>query len=237
MDMRDKELSPSSFGEGVVADDTITNLSNESSDNISNIVVIDEGDVVTVESSVNNTVEGNKNNRDKNSNNSNKNSNVSNSNNATNRFLSNESNDTIGNTEVIDEGDVVTAENCVNNTDESTKHNYDKNSNNSNKNSNVNICSNAELSNGQSQSQDSSSSDLSQSVLLGDAEMIEASGVRKRGISSVDVSSDGARTPVPASCKGAKKRVSARASSQEPRRAVHANLPSAASSIPLRKRS
>ena len=76
MDMRDKELSPSSFGEGVVADDTITNLSNESSDNISNIVVIDEGDVVTVESSVNNTVEGNKNNRDKNSNNSNKNSNM-----------------------------------------------------------------------------------------------------------------------------------------------------------------
>ena len=237
MDMRDKELSPSSFGEGVVADDTITNLSNESNDNISNIVVIDEGDVVTVESSVNNTGEGNKNNSDKNSNNSNKNSNVSNSNNATNRFLSNESNDTIGNTEVIDEGDVVTAENCVNNTDESTKHNYDKNSNNSNKNSNVNICSNAELSNGQSQSQDSSSSDLSQSVLLGDAEMIEASGVRKRGISSVDVSSDGTHTPVPASCKGAKKRVSARASSQEPRRAVHANLPSAASSIPLRKRS
>ena len=37
MDMRDKELSPSSFGEGVVADDTITNLSNESSDNISNM--------------------------------------------------------------------------------------------------------------------------------------------------------------------------------------------------------
>ena len=46
--------------------------------------------------------------------------------------------------------------------------------------------------------------------------MIEASGVRKRGISSVDVSSDGAHTPVPASCKGAKKKVSARASSQEP---------------------
>ena len=93
------------------------------------------------------------------------------------------------------------------------------------------------LSNELSQSQDSSSSDLSQSVLLGDAEMIEASGVRKRGISSVDVSSDGAPTRVPASRKGAKKRVSARASSQEPRRAVHANLPSAASSIPLRKRS
>ena len=34
---------------------------------------------------------------------------------------------------------------------------------------------------------------------------------------------------------GANKSVSARASSQEPRRAVHANLPSAASSIPLRK--
>ena len=66
--------------------------------------------------------------------------------------------------------------------------------------------------------------------------MIEASGVRKRGISSVDVSSGGVHTPVPASCKGAKKRVSVRASSQEPRRAVHANLPSAASSIPLRKR-
>ena len=67
--------------------------------------------------------------------------------------------------------------------------------------------------------------------------MIEASGVRKGGISSVDVSSDGAHTPVPASSKGAKKRVSARASSQEPRRAVYANLPSTASSIPLRKRS
>ena len=67
--------------------------------------------------------------------------------------------------------------------------------------------------------------------------MIEASGVRKRGISSVDVSSDGAHTPVPASYKGAKKKVSARASSQEPRLAVHANLPSAASSIPLLKRS
>ena len=67
--------------------------------------------------------------------------------------------------------------------------------------------------------------------------MIEASGVRKRGISSVDVSSDGAPTRVPASRTGAKKRVSDRASSQEPRRAVHANLPSAASSIPLRKRS
>lgn len=93
------------------------------------------------------------------------------------------------------------------------------------------------LSNELSQSQDSSSSDLSQSVLLGDAEMIEASGVRKRGISSVDVSSDGAPTRVPASRNGAKKRVSDRASSQEPRCAVHANLPSAASSIPLRKRS
>ena len=65
--------------------------------------------------------------------------------------------------------------------------------------------------------------------------MIEASGVRRQGISCVDVSSDGAHTPVPASCKGAKRKVSARASSQE--RAVHANLPSAASSIPLRKRS
>ena len=67
--------------------------------------------------------------------------------------------------------------------------------------------------------------------------MIEASGVRKRGISSVDVSSDGAATRVPASRNGAKKRVSARTSSQEPRRAVHANLLSAGSSIPLRKRS
>ena len=237
MDMRDNELSPPSFGEGLVADDTIRNLSNESNDNISNTVVIDDGDVVTVESSVNNTVDGNKNNSGKNSNNSNKNSNVNNSNNVTIRFSSNESNDTISNTEVIDEGDVVTAENCVNNTDESNKHNSDKNSNNSNKNSNVDICSNTELSNELSQSQDSSSSDLSQSVLLGDAEMIEASGVRKRGISSVDVSSDGAPTCVPASRKGAKKRVSARASSQQPRRAVHANLPSAALSIPLRKRS
>ena len=127
MDMRDNKLSPPSFGEGVVADYTIRNLSNESNDNISNILVIDEGDVVTVESNVNNTVEGNKNNSDKNSNNSNKNSNVNNSNNATNRFLSNESNDTISNTEVIDEGDVV-------------------------KNSNVNNCNNAELSNEQSQS-------------------------------------------------------------------------------------
>ena len=44
-------------------------------------------------------------------------------------------------------------------------------------------------------------------------------------------------TPVPASRKGAKKRVAARASSQEPRRAVLVNLPSAASSITLRKRS
>ncbi|XP_044173964.1 uncharacterized protein LOC114947486 [Acropora millepora] len=175
MDMRDNELSPPSFGEGLVAD-TIRNLSNESNDNISNTVVIDEGDVVTVESSVNNTVDGNKN-------------------------------------------------------------NSDKNSNNSNKNSNQDICSNTELSNELSKSQDSSSSDLSQSVLLGDAKMIEASGVRKRGISSVDVSSDGAPTRVPASRNGAKKRVSDRASSQEPRRAVHANLPSAASSIPLRKRS
>ena len=52
--------------------------------------------------------------------------------------------------------------------------------------------------------------------------------------SFVDVSSF--HTPVPASCKGAKKGVSAKASSQEPRRAVHANLPSAASFIPLRKR-
>ena len=59
MDMRDNELSPPSFGEGLVADDTIRNLSNESNDNISNTVVIDEGDVVTVESSVNNTVDGN----------------------------------------------------------------------------------------------------------------------------------------------------------------------------------
>ena len=131
-----------------------------------------------------------------------------NSNNATIRLSSNVSNDTISNTEVIDEGDVVTAENCVNNTDESNKHNNDKNSNNSNKNSNEDICSNTELSNELSQSQDSSSSDLSQSVLLGDAEMIEASGVRKQGISSVDVSLDGAPTRVPASRNGAKKRVS-----------------------------
>ena len=43
-----------------MADDTIRNLSIESNDNISNTVVIDEGDVVTVESSVNNTVDGNK---------------------------------------------------------------------------------------------------------------------------------------------------------------------------------
>ena len=71
------------------------------------------------------------------------------------RNLINESNDNISNTVVIDEGDVVTAENCVNNTDESNKHNYDKNSKNSNKNSNVKIGSNAELSNEQSQSQDS----------------------------------------------------------------------------------
>ena len=209
--MRDNELSPPSLGEGVVVDGTIRNLSNESNDTLSNTEVIDEGDVVTVESNANNTFEGTKNISDKNSNNSNKISNVGNNNNATNRFLINESNDTISNTEVIDEGDVGTAENCVNNTDE--------------------------LSNEQSQSQDSSSSDISQSVLLGDAEMIEASSVRKRGISSVDVSSDGAHTLVPASCKGAKKTVSAKASSQEPRRAVHANLPSAVSSIPLRKRS
>ena len=168
---------------------------------------------------------------------SNKNSNVNNSKNATIKFLSNESSDTISNTEVIDEGDVVTAENSVNNTVESNKHNCDKNSNNSSKDSNVNICNNAELSNDQSQSQDSSSSDLSQSVLLVDAEMFDASGARKQGISSVDVSSDGVPTPVPASRKGSKKRVSARASSQEPRRTIHANLPSAASSIPLRKRS
>ena len=122
MDMRDNELSPPSFGEGLVADDTIRNLSNESNDNISNTVVIDEGDVVTVEISVNNTVDGNKNNSGKNSNDSNKNSNVYNSNNVTVRLSSNESNDTIGNTEIIDEGDVVTAENCVNNTDKSNKH-------------------------------------------------------------------------------------------------------------------
>ena len=62
MDMRDNELSPPCFGEGLVANDTIRNLSNESNDNISNTVVIDKGDVVTVESSVNNTVDGNKNN-------------------------------------------------------------------------------------------------------------------------------------------------------------------------------
>ena len=124
-------MSPPSFGVGLVADDTIRNLSNESNDNISNTVVIDEGDVVTVESSVNNTVDGNKNNSGKNSNNSNKNSNVYNNNNATIRLSSNVSNDTISNTEVIDEGDVVTAENYVNNTDESNKHNSDKDSNNS----------------------------------------------------------------------------------------------------------
>ena len=82
MDMRDNELSPPSFCVGLVADDTIRNLSNESNDNISNTVVIDEGDVVRVESSVNNTVDGNKNNSGKNSNNSNKNSNVYNNNNA-----------------------------------------------------------------------------------------------------------------------------------------------------------
>ena len=95
MDMRDNELSPPSFGEGLVADDTIRNLSNESNDNISNTVVIDEGDVVTVESSVNNTVDGNKNNSGKNSNNNNKNSNVYNSNNATIRLSSNVSDDTL----------------------------------------------------------------------------------------------------------------------------------------------
>ena len=54
--MRDNEWSPPSFGEGVVADDTVRTLRNESTDTISNTVVIDEGDVVTVESSVNNTV-------------------------------------------------------------------------------------------------------------------------------------------------------------------------------------
>ena len=59
MDMRDNELSPPSFGEVLVANDTIRNLSNESNDNSRNTVVIDEGDVVTVESSVNNTVDGN----------------------------------------------------------------------------------------------------------------------------------------------------------------------------------
>ena len=48
--MRDNELSPLFFGEGVVADDTIRILSNESNDNINNTVVIDEGDV-TIESS------------------------------------------------------------------------------------------------------------------------------------------------------------------------------------------
>ena len=46
--------------------------------------------------------------------------------------------------------------------------------------------------------------------------MIEAFGVRKRGILSVDVSLDGAPTRVLASRNGAKKRVSGRASSQEP---------------------
>ena len=126
MDMRDNELSSPSFGVGVVADDTIRNLSN---DNISNTVVIDERDVA-FETSVNNTVEGNKNNSDNNSNNSNKNSNVNNSNNATIRFLSNESNDTFSNTEVIDDGNVVTAENSVNNTDERNEHNCDKNNSN-----------------------------------------------------------------------------------------------------------
>ena len=34
MDMRDNELSPPSFGEGVVADGTIRNLSNKSNDTI-----------------------------------------------------------------------------------------------------------------------------------------------------------------------------------------------------------
>ena len=109
----------------------------------------------------------------------------------------------------------------------------------------MNNSNNAELSNepstghdnNQSQSHDSSFSDPSQSVLLEDAEMVEASGARKRGISSVDVSSDGVPAPVLASCKGSKKRVSVKASSQEPRRAVHASLPSAASSVPPRKRS
>lgn len=109
----------------------------------------------------------------------------------------------------------------------------------------MNNSNNAELSNepstghdnNQSQSHDSSSSDPSQSVLLEDAEMVEASGARKRGISSVDVSSDGVPAPVLASRKGSKKRVSVKASSQEPRRAVHASLPSAASSVPPRKRS
>ena len=67
--MRGNELSPSSLGEGVVADGTIRNLSNESNDTISNTEVIDEGDV-TVESSVKNTVESTKINSDKNSNNS-----------------------------------------------------------------------------------------------------------------------------------------------------------------------
>ena len=66
--------------------------------------------------------------------------------------------------------------------------------------------------------------------------MFEASGARKRGISSADVSLNGVPTLGPASRKGSKKRVSTRASSQEPRRAVHASLPSAASSVPLRKR-
>ena len=42
MDMRGNELSPPSFGEGVVPDDTFRNLSNESNDIISNTVVIDE---------------------------------------------------------------------------------------------------------------------------------------------------------------------------------------------------
>ena len=35
LDMRDNKLSPPSFGEGLGADDTIRNLSNESNDNTS----------------------------------------------------------------------------------------------------------------------------------------------------------------------------------------------------------
>ena len=159
VDLRDDELSPPSLGEGMVVDVTIRNLSIENNDTISNTEVIDDGDVVTVEGSVNNAVESNKNNSDKNSNNSNKNGNVNNSNNAE---LSNEP---------------------------STGHD-----------------------NNQSQSHDSSSSDPSQSVLLEDAEMVEASGARKRGISSVDISSDGVPAPVLASRKGSKKRVSVKAS-------------------------
>ena len=54
---------------------------------------------------------------------------------------------------------------------------------------------------------------------------------------SLDVSSDRVLIHDPASRKGSKRRVSARASSQEPRRAVLASLISAASSVPLRKRS